>query len=192
MPDAGHGTAGTLAVPARAGTEGRMQLNRIVTLDVRPMLASGQEPFAAVMRAAEALGPGQTLRLIAPFRPAPLMGVLRSRGFTFAETPLTDDLWQVDFQPAPGALTAGSSLDAADWPAPRRLLDLTGIAPPEPMRRLLAALDAAAPGEVVFALLDHEPLPLLPQLQALGHAWVGNRAADASGYRLLVRRAGGD
>lgn len=165
-------------------------MNRIVTLDVRPLLASGQEPFAAVMQAAEALGPGQTLRLIAPFRPVPLMSVLRNRGFTMAETALDGALWQVDFQPAPGALTAGSSLDAADWPAPTRLLDLTGMEPPEPMRRLLAEVEAAPPEQVIFALLDREPLSLLPQLKAQGHQWVGNHAADASGYRLLVRRAG--
>lgn len=166
-------------------------MNRIVTLDVRPILASGQEPFAAVMQAAEALGPGETLRLIAPFRPVPLMSLLRNRGFTLAETALEGEVWQVDFQPAPGALTAGSSLDAADWPAPRRLLDLTGIEPPGPMRRLLAEIEAAPAGEVIFALLDREPLSLLPQLRAQGHAWVGNYAADASGYRLLVRRADG-
>ena len=55
-------------------------MSMIVTLDVRPMLAKGQEPFAAIMQAADALGPDQTLRLIAPFRPVPLIGVLRQRG----------------------------------------------------------------------------------------------------------------
>ena len=163
-------------------------MSMIVTLDVRPMLAKGQEPFAAIMRAADALGPDQTLRLIAPFRPVPLIGVLRQRGFSFAEHPLGGDVWQVDFSPPPGALSAGSSLEAADWPAPLQLLDLTGLEPPEPMTRILAALETARPGEVVFALLDREPLFLLPQLRARGHAWVGNHAADASGYRLLVRR----
>lgn len=160
----------------------------IVTLDVRPMLATGQEPFAVIMQAAEALGPGQTLRLIAPFRPVPMLGVLRRRGFVFAETPLGGDLWQVDFMPPPGALTAGSSLEAADWPAPTRLLDLTGLEPPETAERMLAAVEAAVPGEIVFALFDAEPVMLLPQLKARGHQWVGNHAADASGYRLLVRR----
>ena len=42
--------------------------------------------------------------------------------------------------------------------------------------------------ERLLDLLDREPLFLLPQLRARGHAWVGNHAADASGYRLLVRR----
>ena len=165
-------------------------MSTIVTLDVRAMLASGQEPFSAIMQAADALGPDQTLRLIAPFRPVPLIGVMRQRGFSFAEHPLGGDVWQVDFSPPPGALSAGSSLEAADWPAPSQLLDLTGLEPPEPMTRVLAALEAAQPGEVVFALLDREPLFLLPQLKARGHAWVGNHAADASGYRLLVRRGG--
>ena len=163
-------------------------MSTIVTLDVRPMLASGEEPFSAIMQAADALGPDQTLRLIAPFRPVPLIGVMRQRGFSFAERPLGGQVWQVDFSPPPGALSAGSSLEAADWPPPAQLLDVTGLEPPEPMTRILAAVEAARPGEVIFALLDREPLFLLPQLKARGHAWVGNHAADASGYRLLVRR----
>ena len=32
-------------------------MSTIVTLDVRAMLASGQEPFSAIMQAADALGP---------------------------------------------------------------------------------------------------------------------------------------
>lgn len=162
-------------------------MSNIVTLDVRPVLAAGQEPFAAIMHAADTLGPEQVLRLIAPFRPAPLLLVMRRRGFTSLVTQLDGGIWQVDFSRGPGALSAGSSLDAADWPAPTRLLDLTGLRPPGPAARVLAALQTAAPGEVVFALLDGEPLDLLAELDAQGHRWVGNHAADAS-YRLLAQR----
>lgn len=166
-------------------------MSKFVTLDVRPILARGQEPFAAIMTAADSLLAGQTLRLIAPFRPVPLMGVMRRRGYSLTETRLEGELWQVDFRPAPGALTAGSSLEAADWPAPTRLLDLTGLPGSQAQARLDAAIGAAVPGEVVFALFDREPMALLVELQARGHKWVGNHAADASGYRLLVCRGAG-
>ncbi|WP_299364724.1 DUF2249 domain-containing protein [uncultured Paracoccus sp.] len=163
-------------------------MSSAVTIDVRPMLATGKEPFAAIMQAAESLPAQHTLRLIAPFRLVPLLAVMEKRGFTWEERQLGGEDWQVDFSRAAGALAAGSSLDAADWPVPVRLLDVTGLEPPEPMTRILAALEAVAPGEVVFALLDRQPLFLLPLLQARGHRWVGNHAADGSGYRLLVRR----
>jgi uncharacterized protein (DUF2249 family) len=51
-------------------------------LDVRPLLARGEEPFDAIMRAADALGADEALHLIAPFEPRPLYDVLRGRGCT--------------------------------------------------------------------------------------------------------------
>ncbi len=48
-------------------------------LDVRPLLAKGQEPFQAIMTAVESLLPGQSLLLIAPFKPVPLFSVMEKR-----------------------------------------------------------------------------------------------------------------
>ncbi len=50
-------------------------------LDVRPMLRAGEEPFQAIMDAVGALAPGESLRLVAPFRPVPLFSVMANRGF---------------------------------------------------------------------------------------------------------------
>ncbi|WJS84250.1 DUF2249 domain-containing protein [Paracoccus sp. TOH] len=161
----------------------------IVTLDVRPILAEGQEPLAAIMAAADALAEGQTLRLIAPFRPVPLFRVMERQGFLHSETPLGGNAWQIDFRRPEQALSLGSALEAFSWPEPSAFLDLTGLSEAEALARLTAALEAAAAGEVVFALLEREPATLLPRLAEAGHQWAGNHAADGSGYRLLLRRA---
>lgn len=161
----------------------------IVTLDVRPILAAGDEPFAAIMQAADTLTEGQTLRLVAPFRPVPLFRVMERRGYTFTETPLGGTDWQVDFHRPDQPLSAGSAPDAAVWPEPSDFLDLTGLEPPEPMVRLLSAVEALAPGEVIFAALDREPVFLFPKLTERGHQWAGNHDAGGEGYRLLVRRS---
>lgn len=50
--------------------------------------------------------------------------------------------------------------------------------PPEPMVRILEAIAAMPPGEVLFALLDREPMFLFPELAQRGHEWAGNFAAD--------------
>lgn len=67
------------------------------TLDVRPTLASGGEPFVEIMEAAEKIKPGETLTLIAPFEPVPLYGVLEERGFSHETTQIAADEWVVQF-----------------------------------------------------------------------------------------------
>ncbi|MCZ0963132.1 DUF2249 domain-containing protein [Paracoccus benzoatiresistens] len=166
-------------------------------LDVRPQLQRGEEPFAAIMSATERLQPGQALRLVAPFRPAPLFAVMANRGFAVSDRRRPDGAWEVQFAPLEGAapdagLAPGSAPGAALWPDPSMTLDLAGLAPPEPMVRILEALAALPAGEVLFALLDREPMFLFPELTTRGHEWAGNFAPDGASYRLLVRSGGPD
>ncbi len=51
------------------------------TLDVRPVLATGDEPFSKIRESIEALGDNEGLSVIAPFLPSPLMEKLGSEGF---------------------------------------------------------------------------------------------------------------
>ncbi|MBE3561383.1 MAG: DUF2249 domain-containing protein [Ktedonobacteraceae bacterium] len=68
------------------------------TLDVRPDLARGDEPFVRIMEAAEATRPGEILAVIAPFEPVPLYNVLAERGFTHETRKIAADEWIVHFQ----------------------------------------------------------------------------------------------
>lgn len=174
-----------------------MTLPPVHQLDVRPLLARGEEPFGAIMAAADALLPGQSLQLLAPFRPAPLFNVMLNRGFTCHDQQRDDGSWQVTFTPQAGAqvdpgLAPGSAPGASLWPDPVQELDLAGLEPPEPMVRILEAVTALSAGEVLFALLDREPLFLFPELAQRGHEWAGNLSGDGQEYRLLVRAGGGD
>ena len=51
------------------------------TLDVRPILARGVEPFSKIRETVDALGPNEGLSVIAPFLPSPLIEKLGSEGF---------------------------------------------------------------------------------------------------------------
>lgn len=161
----------------------------IVTLDVRDMIARGEAPLQQIEETAEALTPGQRLRLLAPFRPMPLFRLMEQMGFAYDEKPLDGDGWEIEFyRPADAvALENGSSLAAADWPAPVRELDLTGQVPPVPLVRILAALGGCKPGEVVFAVLDRKPDRLIDELTRRGHDWAGNHTADGTAFRILIR-----
>ncbi len=69
------------------------------------------------------------------------------------------------------------------------LIDGRDLAPPEPMVRVLAALDAARPGQSVRLLLPREPFPLYPLLA--GRGWRHDTVAQADGsYVIRIHRAG--
>jgi len=59
----------------------RMVVRKFKTLDVRPVLAKGVEPFSRIRESIDALGPGEGLSVIAPFLPSPLIEKLGSEGF---------------------------------------------------------------------------------------------------------------
>ena len=165
-------------------------------LDVRPMLRAGEEPFQAIMDAVGSLAPGESLRLVAPFRPVPLFSVMANRGFSASDRPLDGGDWEVLFSPVAGiqaeaGLATGSSPTAISWGNPIEELDLVDLEPPEPMVRILEALEDMKPGDVLFALLAREPLFLFPELAKRQHEWAGNFDASGTAYRLLVRHGGG-
>jgi uncharacterized protein (DUF2249 family) len=166
-------------------------------LDVRPALAAGEEPFQAIMDAVGTLAPGQSLRLIAPFRPVPLFSVMANRGFAASDRAIGNGDWEVTFSPVAAeqddtaGLAIGSSPSAISWGAPIEELDLRDLDPPEPMVRILEALEDLQAGDVLFALLAREPVFLFPELAKRQHEWAGNFDEAGETYRLLVRHGGG-
>ncbi|MFC3074572.1 DUF2249 domain-containing protein [Shinella pollutisoli] len=160
-------------------------------VDVRPILRSGGEPFQLIMEAVNGLAPGQSLKLLATFRPQPLFRVMASRGFDHEAREIGGGDWEVLFTPQAGAAGRVEVSAAAEnpeaWPDPSEHLDLTDLDPPEPMVRILSAADALAPGQVLFALLTREPIFLFPELEKRGHQWVGNFDSTGTAYRILVR-----
>jgi len=70
----------------------------MATVDARPIIASGAEPFETIMEAASSLGDGEDLVVLAPFEPVPLEGVLSSQGFTYEAEDLGGGDWRVTFR----------------------------------------------------------------------------------------------
>jgi uncharacterized protein (DUF2249 family) len=67
------------------------------TLDVRAMIANGGQPFPEVMSAVGELADGESLRLITPFLPSPLIERLQGDGFRAAPERRGDGAWQTTF-----------------------------------------------------------------------------------------------
>jgi uncharacterized protein (DUF2249 family) len=57
-----------------------------ITLDARPILASGEHPLQKVMEEAATLQPGEIYEIITPFPPVPMIEKLTAQGFeSFSE-----------------------------------------------------------------------------------------------------------
>lgn len=70
----------------------------MATVDARPIIAAGGEPFETIMTAAASLADGEELVVLAPFEPVPLEGVLSSQGFSYKTTDLGSGDWRVTFR----------------------------------------------------------------------------------------------
>jgi uncharacterized protein (DUF2249 family) len=168
-----------------------------LTVDVREELRRGGEPFPRIMQAVKSLAPGQALRLLATFEPLPLYAVLGRQGFDHSAARHGEGDWEVLFEKqttgadessgkrSPSTATAAS---ISDWPQPSTHLDNRGLLPPEPLVRILDALEHLGPGDVLEALNEREPVFLYPELQARGAAIHTEKTGE--GVRVLVRRAG--
>jgi uncharacterized protein (DUF2249 family) len=158
-------------------------------LDVRQILRDGGMPFQLIMDTFASLGPGEGVRLHATFEPVPLIRQLEQRGFEHVTKRVADDDWEIEFVPR-AALeepeTAAPETEAI-WPDPTWNLDLTDLAPPEPMERILSRLETMSSGEVLFALLNREPVFLFNELKERGHEWIGNFDDTGKVYRIMIR-----
>jgi regulator of cell morphogenesis and NO signaling len=70
-------------------------------LDVRPYQRRNEEPFDVIMKAVDALVPGQSLLLINTFEPTPLFRVMEKRGFTHTSTCIAPEEYRIVFTPSP-------------------------------------------------------------------------------------------
>lgn len=167
------------------------------TLDVRPILAAGGEPFGDIMAAVAGLEHGQALRLIAPFKPVPLFTVMEKKGYKHTEKLLAGSDWEVLFEPGTSsggkagtkpAPAANTSDTFAGWPAPAHTLDNRGLQPPEPMVRILETLESMKAGEVLEAINERDPVFLYPELAKRGHA-IRVEPRNGGGFRVVVRHS---
>ncbi|OWV84651.1 DUF2249 domain-containing protein [Rhizobium sp. R693] len=163
-------------------------------LDVRQVLRDGGMPFQLIMDTFASLDPGEGVRLHAIFEPVPLIRQLEQRGFAHVSRRVADDDWEIEFVPRepPQDIQPAAAASEAIWPDPTWNLDLTDLAPPEPMERILSRLETMSSGEVLFALLNREPVFLFDLLKERGHEWIGNFDETGKVYRIMIRATPSD
>lgn len=165
----------------------------VIELDVREDLRQGRPPCTRITTAAEGLSGGQKLRLIAPFRPDPLIGLLSARGFACVPSELGGGDWAVLIGRAgevAGRAPVASCHCSEGFEETVIEVDARGCEPPEPMRRVLQAVEALEPGGTLVAWTDRRPMFLYAQLEQRGYTAESEEAADGS-IVTRIRHANG-
>lgn len=158
---------------------------KIVTVDVRDHIRQGGDPFSRIMSAVATLRAGQALRVIAPFEPVPLFGVLAQRGFSHKATPWPEGDWEVLFErggaePPRTTVTPKGPPPSCPSIASAIEVDARGLEPPQPLVVILEAVSALPPGATLHAHTDRRPMNLYPQLESRGFVGETEEQKDGS------------
>jgi uncharacterized protein (DUF2249 family) len=184
-------TAAAVRAESAGASRPEVPVARQVHLDVRDGIRRGEEPFARIMAAVRGLGPTEVLVLRVPFEPIPLYDALGKRGFAHWTERHGPDDWSVWFHRSdagePGARTGARTSPRAGEGT--FTLDVRGLEPPQPMVRILEALERLRAGETLEVLHERRPMFLYPQLDERG--FLHETDEPAPGLVRIVIRAGG-
>lgn len=186
---------------ARAGTAGEagppawlaVALD-VAPLDVRALLGRGEDPFQAIMEAADPIEFGGVLVIDAPFNPGPLRRVLAARGFSSYGRKLAEGHWRVFFHLDGGqdwerdAEVAVGPEGGLTWREEDGLhIDVRKLKPPQPMLAILRLLESVDAGQTIVVHHERVPQFLLPELAERG--WTVVRMSEEfANVRLWLER----
>ncbi|GMU85746.1 MAG: hypothetical protein AMXMBFR48_09880 [Ignavibacteriales bacterium] len=162
---------------------------KIKELDVRPILAGGQDPFAQIMGAVSSLSEGDVLHLINSFEPLPLYKVLGRQGFEHFTEQKGEEyhiyFWQTEAASEEGAKVLVKKNEAAETVVLE--LDVRGLEPPEPMIKILEKLTRLPECAVLLVHHHREPVMLYPKLEENGFEATANKIEE-NYYKVLISR----
>lgn len=152
-------------------------IKNLVTLDVRPTLDSGVDPFKIIMEAVKKLKDEETLQIINSFEPIPLIRKLKSKGFkSWIERPdegvvhtffKKDTSKWVDNEIEEVVKKNKKDFDEqlAFFDGNYKTIDVRQLEMPEPMVQILKEIETLNEGQALY--VEHKKIPqfLLPELE---------------------------
>lgn len=161
-----------------------------VRLDVRPVLAAGDDPLERILCQLDQLSAADILLIEAPFDPVPLRRMLAGRGYDNHIISLSPEHWQVYFKQQ-AVVILPELPDLSDLPAfpyywheGQLEMDLRRLEPPNPMIAILKVIEAGNVTDNFRARLIRDPIYLYPELAERG--WVAE-VLEENDAGLLVK-----
>lgn len=176
-----------------------IKTGRLTTLDVRPSLAKGEDPFKEIMGALKSLPTENALEVINTFEPTPLIKIVNSKGYvSMVETEegvvytyfLKDEGAKKE-NPAIANLVkvSISELEEEKANCKKQIIevDVRDLEMPLPMVTILGELEALTAEQALF--VHHKKIPqyLLPELEERKFkTWAAE--IDDENVKLLIRK----
>lgn len=174
---------------------------KIVTLDVRPDIASGNDPFQKIMQKVSILSPDDVLLIINTFEPVPLINILKKKGFEHY-TEISEDKvvhtylkLSADKKASPSAEIDAPIIHEAKvfeeklnhFAGRIKETDVRDMEMPMPMITILQELETLPEGMALFVHHKKVPQYLLPELKERNFSWL-IKEAEAGNVKLLIYR----
>jgi len=165
----------------------------IVTLDVRPTIESGADPFKEIMQSVKKLNDDETLKIINVFEPVPLISILKEKGYTTFTDIISDNEYHTFFTKGNNSNANVENMPISEGSFDEKLasfgsnvkeIDVRLLEMPEPMVTILAELEKLDDNHVL--LVNHKKVPqfLLPELKTRNYQWMSKEIEE--GYILLI------
>lgn len=168
-----------------------IQQEKIIQLDVRPIIDSGKDPFLDIMNKVKSLKDDEVLLIINSFEPIPLYTVLGNKGFNHW-TEKENGVFKVYFYKEKEITQSKisteqkSSSEEIDYKNVIEL-DVRELVPPEPMMKILEALSQVDENTVLLVHHHREPMMLYPKLEERGYQAVTNKI-DENYYKVIITK----
>ncbi|MGZ5287575.1 MAG: DUF2249 domain-containing protein, partial [Flavisolibacter sp.] len=165
-------------------------------LDVRPVLASGDDPLSLIMETVKNLQPGQVLKIINTFEPTPLILLLEKKSFETYVDKISDHLIETYFHKTKSnqpeePLTVSP---ASDWDQVLKsfgenvqAVDVRHLEMPQPMFTILEALDQLPQSKLLLVHHKRIPVFLLPELAQRGFEYRIKEIADGEVQLIIFK-----
>jgi uncharacterized protein (DUF2249 family) len=146
---------------------------QIVKLDVRPVIAGGEDPLQLILETVKQLQSGEILEIINTFEPTPLMYLLKKQGFESYAKVVNDDLVQTYFYRKITAvpMAVDTEQNSTGWEdllqrfeGRMQTIDVRQLEMPGPMMNILEALEKLDADQALFVYHKRIPVFLLPEL----------------------------
>ncbi|WP_337865532.1 DUF2249 domain-containing protein [Ignavibacterium sp.] len=162
--------------------------DKIIGLDVRPILNSGKDPFLDIMNKVKSLENEQVLMIINSFEPVPLYSVLGNKGFEHWTEKINDEFRVYFFKTNPANKTLNNNVqaekDLSDFENVIEI-DVRELPPPEPMMKIFEKLPEVDDETILLVHHHREPVMLYPKLEERGFEAVSNKIED-NYYKVLI------
>ncbi len=170
----------------------------IIPLDVRAMLAEGNDPLKLIQKHIKELKEGQVLKIINTFEPTPLIKLLEKQGFESYVDLIENNLIETYFyrnKPAEKIEQIASEAIDSDWNQLLKIyedrmieVDVRHLEMPGPMMTILEELEKLEQGKALYVHHKRIPVFLLSELKDRNFEYRINEISETEVFLMIFKK----